>query len=291
MLNVNVELIVKIFISGLFLGGTYTLLSVGLTLIAGILRVINFAHGALLMMAMYTTFWLFTLFNIDPFLSLIITVPLFFFVGMGVQKVLISPLKTVENQVLATFAFAMLLESIALFFWTADYRSLLTPFADISFRFRYVSISLLRLLMIIVALAVAYGLHIFISRTKMGKGIWALAQDPEIAMLMGINIHRLRLFTFGLGIALVAITGALLAQILYIYPGFGLRFIIICFVIVVLGGFGSIGGAVLGSFVIGFTEVFTTVFIGAGYAEMMVFLIFIFILVFKPSGLFGKVKV
>jgi branched-chain amino acid transport system permease protein len=290
MVNLSTQVLEKAIMSGLILGGTYVLLSVGLTLIAGVLRVINFAHGALLMMAMYTIFWFFTLLHIDPFLSLIITVPLFFVAGMAVQKFLISPLKTVENQVLVTFAFAIILENLALILWSADYRSMITPFSDVSFRIDYVRVSVLRLLMITVGLAVSYFLHLFMTRTKSGRGIWALAQDPEATMLMGINVNMLRLVTFGLGTALLALTGTFLAQIFYIYPGFGFRFVIICFIIVILGGFGSIGGAVLGSFVIGFSEIFATLFLGSGYSEMVIYFIFVIILVFKPSGLFGKIR-
>jgi branched-chain amino acid transport system permease protein len=290
MINLSIPVLEKAIMSALVLSGTYTLLSVGLTLIAGVLNVINFAHGALLMMAMYTIFWLFTLLNIHPFFSLIGTIPLFFVVGMAVQKCLISPLKTVENQVLVTFAFAIILENLALILWSADYRSMITPFSEISIQIHYVRVSLVRVLMIIVGLFLTFLVHLFITRTKLGKGVWALAQDPEATMLMGINVNMLRLLTFGLGTALLAVTGTFLAQVFYIYPGFGFRFVIICFIIVVLGGFGSIGGAVLASFVIGFTEVFSTIFIGSGYAEMVIYLIFILLLVFRPSGLFGKIR-
>lgn len=290
MVNLSIPLLEKAIMSALVLGGTYVSLSIGLTLIAGVLNVINFAHGALLMMAMYAIFWLFTLLNIDPFFSLIVTIPLFFVVGMAVQKCLMSPLKTVENQVLVTFAFAIILENLALLLWSADYRSMITPFSEITIQIHYVSVGLVRLLMIIVGLFLAFLLHLFITRTKLGKGVWALAQDPETTMLMGINVNMLRLLTFGLGTALLAVTGTFLAQVFYIYPGFGFRFVIICFIIVVLGGFGSIGGAVLASFIIGFTEVFSTIFLGGGYAEMVIYLIFILLLIFRPSGLFGKIK-
>ena len=290
MVNLSIPLLEKAIMSALVLGGTYALLSVGLTLIAGVLNVINFAHGALLMMAMYAVFWLFSLLNIHPFFSLIVTMPLFFVVGMAVQKCLISPLKTVENQVLVTFALAIILENLALLLWSADYRSMITPFSEISIQIHYVRVSLVRLLMIIVALFLTFLLHLFITRTKLGRGVWALAQDPQTTMLMGINVNMLRSLTFGLGTALLAVTATFLAQVFYIYPGFGFRFVIICFIIVVLGGFGSIGGAALASFIIGFTEVFSTIFIGSGYAEMIIYLIFIFLLIFRPSGLFGKIR-
>jgi len=285
------ESIIKVVMSGLSIAGTYAMLSVGLTLIVGVLRVMNFAHGALLMIAMYGTYWLFTSLNIDPFISLIIMIPLLFGLGMGIQKFLVFPLKTHANQVLVLFMFGVLLESLALFFWTADYRALVTPYSGINFYFLGTGISLLRLIMIVVAFAVVGGLHIFVTRTKMGKSIWALAQDPEAAMLMGINIRRLQMFTFGIGTAIVAIAGTFLAQILYIFPHIGFQFVIMAFVVVILGGFGSIGGALVASIIIGFITVVPTVFIGIGYSELIVFSLFIIILVFRPSGLFGKVSV
>ena len=289
-MDFTAESIIKVFMSGLSIAGTYAMLSVGLTLIVGVLRVMNFAHGALLMLAMYGTYWLFTSLNIDPFLSLLIMIPLLFGLGMGIQKFLVLPLKTHSNQVLVLFMFGVLLESLALFFWSPDYRALITPYSGINLYFLGTGISLLRLIMIVVAFAVVGGLHIFVTRTKMGKSIWALAQDPEAAMLMGINIHRLQWFTFGLGTAIIAVAGAFLAQLLATFPHVGFHFVIIAFVVVVLGGFGSIGGALLASFVIGFIEVFSSVFIGLGYSELVVFSLFILILVLRPAGLFGKVS-
>lgn len=285
------ETIIKVVISGLSIAGTYAMLSVGLTLIVGVLRVMNFAHGALLMLAMYGTYWLFTLLNIDPFLSLLIMIPVLFGLGVGIQKFLVFPLKTHENQVLVLFMFAVLLESLALFFWSADYRALVTPYSGINFYFLGTGISLLRILMIVVAFAVVGGLHFFVTRTKMGKSIWALAQDPEAAMLMGINIHRLQMITFGIGTAVIAIAGTFLAQILYIFPHIGFQFVIMAFVVVILGGFGSIGGALVASLIIGFLMVVPSVFIGIGYSELIVFSLFILILVLRPSGLFGKVSI
>jgi branched-chain amino acid transport system permease protein len=286
--NATFELIIKTTVGGFSLGGAYLLMSIGLTLIAGVLRVVNFAHGSLTMMAMYIVFWLFTLYHIDPFLSLIITIPLLFLIGMGMQKILISPLKNIDNQVLVTFGFAILLDNLALFFWSADYRVISRPFSEIFLHTPYGNLSLVRILLIIVGLVSALGLHIFITHTRVGKAIWALAQDPETTMLMGINIHRLRLLTFGIGVALAGVSGTFFAQSFYIYPTFGSRFIIIAFIIVVLGGFGSIGGAVLGSFVISFTEVFSTFFFGAGYSEMLIYSAFVAVLIFRPSGLLAK---
>jgi len=289
-MDFTAETIIKVVMSGLSYAGTLAMLSVGLTLIVGVLRVMNFAHGALLMVAMYATYWFFTLFNIDPFLGLLITIPLLFGLGVGMQKFLISPLKTHENQVLVTFMFAVLLESLALLFWSSDYRVVETSYSGINIHFLGTGISLLRLTMIVVALAIVGGLHIFVTQTKMGKSIWALAQDPEAATLVGINIHRLQWFTFGLGTAIIAIAGAFLSQLLATFPHVGFHFVIIAFVVVVLGGFGSIGGALLASFIIGFITVFSSVFIGIGYSELVVFSLFIVILVLRPAGLFGKVS-
>jgi len=291
MVVISLELLTKAVISGMVLGGVYSLLAIGLTLITGVMRVMNFAHGDLMMIAMYVTFWLFALFNINPFFSMTLVIPFLFLIGMFIQKFLISPVRTPENQVLITFGLAILLENLALFLWSPDYRSIITPYTTITIHFSHLDVGLIRFLTLIVALVTSFSLHVFVTRTEMGKCIWALAQDPEAAMLVGIDIHKLRLITFGLANALVALAGIFLAQIYYIFPSLGLRFTIIAFIVVILGGFGSVGGALLGSFIIGLTEALGGVFVGIGYKDVMVFIIFILILLFKPSGLFGKIRV
>ncbi len=278
-------------VSGLLIGGIYSLIAVGLTLIFGVSKIINFAHGEYLMLAMYLTYWLFIFGKIDPYLSILITIPALFTVGMLTQKVFIEPLlkkNLLFQTILVTLGLSILMQNVALFFWSADYRSVRTGYSAVTMEVADAFISIPRLMAFISAFVTASVFMIFLLRTYTGRAIRAVAQDPETASLMGINVSRMGLISFGLGSALVAVAGAVMMPVYYVFPTVGAVFGLLAFVIVVLGGLGSFIGAFLAGLIIGLVESMTGVFFRPEFKEASAFLLFMFILFFRPTGLFGK---
>ncbi len=279
---------IQLIINGLLLGGIYALISIGLTLIFGVIEIINFAHGEFLMLSMYASFWLFQLYGIDPYVSLFMVIPAFFVIGWAVQRIIIQPIIHAPplNQIFATVGVSLVLQNAALFFWKADYRTVRTAYSTLSWGGLMISIP--RLVAFILALAIIAALLTFLKRTYTGKAIRALAQEKRAAMLMGIDIYRTYKIAFGIGIACVGAAGAILIPIYYAFPTVGGLFVLIAFVVVILGGYNSLVGALIGGLIIGVVEAFSGFFLSPHLKEAVYFVIFIFILVLRPTGLFGR---
>lgn len=284
------ETIAQLIINGLLLGGIYALISVGLTLIFGVLEIINFAHGEFLMLGMYASFWLFQLLGVDPYLGLLIVIPSFFLVGLAVQRIIIQPIIDAPplNQIFATVGLSIVLQNAALFFWKADYRTVRTDYSSLVLKAGDLMISFPRLVAFVLALTMIAALLIFLKKTYTGKAITALAQQRRAAMLMGININRTYQIAFGIGIACVGAAGAMLIPIYYAFPTVGALFVLIAFVVVILGGYNSLVGALVGGLIIGLVEAFSGFFLSPHLKEAVYFVIFILILLFRPTGLFGR---
>jgi len=284
------ETIVQLIINGLLLGGIYALVSIGLTLIFGVLEIINFAHGEFLMLGMYASFWLFHLLGVDPYLSLLIVIPSFFLVGLAVQRIIIQPIIDAPplNQIFATVGLSIVLQNAALFFWKADYRTVRTDYSSLVLKAGDLLISFPRLVAFVLALAMIAALLIFLKKTYTGKAITALAQQRRAAMLMGINIYRTYQIAFGIGIACVGAAGAILIPVYYAFPTVGALFVLIAFVVVILGGYNSLVGALVGGLIIGLVEAFSGFFLSPHLKEAVYFVIFILILLFRPTGLLGR---
>jgi branched-chain amino acid transport system permease protein len=284
------ETIAQLIINGLLLGGIYALISVGLTLIFGVLEIINFAHGEFLMLGMYASFWLFQLLGVDPYLGLLIVIPSFFFVGLAVQRIIIQPIIDAPplNQIFATVGLSIVLQNAALFFWKADYRTVRTDYSSLVLKAGDLMISFPRLVAFVLALTMIAALLIFLKKTYTGKAITALAQQRRAAMLMGINIYRTYQIAFGIGIACVGAAGAILIPVYYAFPTVGSLFVLIAFVVVILGGYNSLVGALVGGLIIGLVEAFSGFFLSPHLKEAVYFVIFILILLFRPTGLFGR---
>lgn len=278
----------QILISGLLLGGIYAIISIGLTMIFGVVRIVNFAHGEFLMIAMYFTYFLFQK-GIDPYVAVFVIAPLLFLIGVAVQRVLIQPiLETPPTvKILATLGLSVALQNMALMLWKADYRTIKTSYQSAVINLGPTVISYPRLVAFLVTIAVAVALFVFLKTTYTGKAIRAVAQDRGAAMMMGINIYRTYMLAFGIGIALVGLAGALLMPVYYVFPTVGQMFVLTSFVVVVLGGMGSIPGAFVGGLVIGLVESLAGAFIDPQLKEAVYFVIFFFVLLFKPSGIFG----
>jgi branched-chain amino acid transport system permease protein len=282
--------VIQLVINGLLLGGIYALISIGLTLIFGVLEIINFAHGEFLMLAMYASYWLFQLLGVDPYLSLLIVVPAFFLVGIGVQRIIIQPIIHAPplNQIFATVGLSIVLQNAALFFWKADYRTVRTAYSTMCLKTGGLMISFPRLVAFMLALTLIAALLIYLKKTYTGKAIRALAQERRAAMLMGINIYRTYQIAFGIGIACVGAAGAMLIPIYYAFPTVGALFVLIAFVVVILGGYNSLIGALIGGLIIGLVEAFSGFFLSPHLKEAVYFVIFILILLIRPTGLFGR---
>jgi branched-chain amino acid transport system permease protein len=277
-------------ISGILIGGVYALIGIGMTIIFGVMRVINFAHGDLLMVGMYGTFYLFTMFNIDPFISIVITMPIMFLYGGFLQKVFINRIigSLPQNQILLTIGMGLIMSNGIMLAFTSDYKILSTDYSSSSFDILGISISTPLLISFAITAGITAVLYWFLLKTDTGQAIRATAQDREAAQLMGINVKRMSIIAFGLGASLAGTAGALISPTYYIFPQVGSTFTLKAFVITVLGGMGSIVGATLGGILIGVAESIGGVYFGSGWKEVVVFVLFLLVLLFKPSGLMGK---
>ncbi len=282
-------ILLQLIINGLLLGGIYALISIGLTLIFGVVRVINFAHGEFLMLSMYVTYFSYTLLGLNPYLSLLIGVPMMFLVGMGIDQLIIRPLREAPAymQVFATVGLSIVLLNLALFLFSGDYQSIHMAFAEKTLHFGILSLSYAKLIIFFSAILVSVGLYLLLKYTNAGKQIRAIAQDRTAAKLVGINLNRIYMLTFGIGTALVGIAGALILPVYYVFPSVGVYFVLTAFVVVVLGGMGNMVGALLGGFIIGITDSLSGYFIDPSLKEVISFIIFLIVLLIRPSGLMG----
>lgn len=286
----DASLYIQLVISGLLIGGVYALISIGLTLIFGVMRIVNFAHGEFVMLSMFISYWLVSLTGMSPLLAVPITAGAMFLYGMLIYVLIIRRTMSAPSvvQIFATVGLGLLMSNSALIAWTADYRMFQSGIGSAVIRLGKVQIGAALLVAFVVAIAVALALFAFITYTHTGKSIRATVQDRRAAQLMGINIDRVFLLTFAVGSLVVGIAGALLAPIYPVYPTVGGNFGVISFVVVVLGGLGSMPGALLGGLLIGLVETLSGYFIEASLKQAVYFAVFILVLVFRPTGFFGQ---
>ena len=276
-------------INGLLLGGIYTLVASGLTLIYGVLHIINFAHGSLLMLAMFGVYYLLTLLGIDPYLAMLIMVPAMFVLGYALYKGLIGRLSSGkdENILLVTLGLSILIENLALMLFKGDSRTIQVSYSDRMIELGSTLVPLPKLISFGVAMVVCIALGVFMQRTDIGRAIRAVAKERVGARLVGIDVERIYAISYGIGLATLGAAACLLMPIFYVSPTIGHVFVLVAFTVVVLGGMGSFLGAVVGGLIIGLTESFGGLFLGESLGQIGISLIFILILLFRPSGLFG----
>jgi branched-chain amino acid transport system permease protein len=279
-------------INGLLIGGIYTLVASGLTLIYGVLHIINFAHGSLLMLAMFGVYFLLTKLGVDPYLSLVVMVPTMFALGYVLYRGLIGRLAhgKDENILLITLGLSILIENLALMFFKGDTRTISVSYSDRMVELGPLLLSFPKIVSFVAAMVLCALLGLFIQRTDTGKAIRAVAKERMGARLVGIDVDRVFAISYGIGLATLGAAACLLMPIFYVSPTTGHVFVIVAFTVVVLGGMGSFFGAVVGGLIVGLTESFGGLFLGESLGQIGISLIFILILLFRPQGLFGGGK-
>ena len=276
--------------NGLLTGALYALIGMGLALIFGVMRIVNFAHGAFLMAGMYATYVLFDRFKINPYYGFAPAGVLLFIFGYLVYKGLIQPIREKSDfmQILMTTGIALILVDSAQLIFGADYHQTNLYLVNKTLRFGAFTVNAASLLSFAIAGVFIVGLQQFVVRSRTGQALRAIAQNRDVAPLMGINVIRIQGFSFALGIAFAGIAGGLLLPALYLFPSVGEDYTLKAFVIVVLGGMGSIEGAAIGGLVLGVAESLTSLYLGNQWALAVDFVLFLLVLSLKPSGIFGR---
>jgi len=286
----QLEIVLPAMLNGIATGAVYALVALGLTLIYGVLHIVNFAHGSLLMLALYGVYFLYTLLGIDPYLALPIVVPAMFVLGYALQRTVIATAShgREDNILLVTLGLSIVIDNLALYLWSADTRTINPSYAFDTVDLGVAFIAVPKLVSFVGALLVTALLWLLIQRTDLGKAIRAVARERQGARLVGIDVEHIFAMSFGIGIACVGAAACLLLPSYYAHPGVGESFVVVAFTIVVLGGMGSFVGALIGGFIIGMTESLGGLFLGENLGLIGVFVIFIAILLFRPTGLFGQ---
>jgi branched-chain amino acid transport system permease protein len=287
---VTLEVLLQAAISGLLMGFVYALIAAGLSLIFGLMEIVNFAHGEFLMLAMYIAFWTWALWRLDPLLSLPLTTALLFLVGVLTYKgiirwILQAPMLV---QIFATFGLGVFLRSLAQFLWGVDFRLIQDPLVKGRLSLAGLFIGLPQVASSLACLAAFGFLYWFITRTETGLALQATAQDRQAASLMGINTERMFALGWGIGAGCVGVAGALLAIFFYIFPDVGGTFALLAYVAVAMGGFGNVPATLAGGVVVGLVEVLGGLLIAPAFKYAIVFLLYLIVVLWRPQGLFGR---
>lgn len=281
---------VQAVINGLLLGGVYAAYSAGFSLIFGVMGVVNLAHGELIMLGAFTSYWMFDYLQVDPYFTLPVAMVLLFVFGYVVQKYIIN--RVIEQphimSYILTFGIHLMVANIALKMWTHDFRTITTSYSGANAAFWGLYVPYARLLTFCLALMIIAGLWFFLNRTETGRAIRATAMDKEVARLMGVNIREIYAITFGIGAAITGLAGASISPFVIIYPEMGLSYTIIAFCVVVLGGMGYMPGALWGGAILGVAQSLAATYLSAGISVAITFLILFLMLIIRPTGIVGK---
>ncbi len=283
------EIVVQSLVSGLLMGFVYALIAAGLSLIFGLMEIVNFAHGEFLMLAMFVTFWAWALWRLDPLVSLPVSTALLFTLGILVYKGIISRILSAPMlaQIFATFGLAVFLRSGAQFLWTPDFRLVQNPWMSGRLSLFGIFVGTPQLTAALAALGAFGGLYWFITRTETGLALRATAQDRQAAALMGIDTERMFALGWGIGAACVGLSGSLLTNFFYVFPDVGSLFALIAYVTVALGGFGNVPATLAGGLLVGLVEVLVGLWAPA-FKYVGVFALYLAVVLWRPHGLLGK---
>ncbi|MCX5910242.1 MAG: branched-chain amino acid ABC transporter permease [Deltaproteobacteria bacterium] len=284
------EIILQTLISGLLMGCIYALVAVGLCLIWGLMEIVNFAHGQFMMLAMFLSFWMYTLFGVDPLLSIPLGGIALFLLGVATYHLIIKGMlhTTFFAQIFATFGLGIFLHSAAQFLWTANYRSIQNPFLAGRIAIHNIYIGFPQMGAAAMCVISFIFLYWFINKTEVGLALQAASEDREAASLMGVNSHRIFALGWGIGSACVGIAGVLLTNFFYIFPEVGFTFALIAYVAVALGGCGSIVGTFLAGIIIGLVEAFSGLLIDPAFKYFAIYVLYMVVIFFRPQGLWGR---
>jgi branched-chain amino acid transport system permease protein len=279
-------------VNGTVLGGTYALLGIGLTLVFGVMRVVNFTHGELYAFGAYAVFALAMLLGINFFLALLLAILGGVVIGAAIELVLLRPMRgaDIDTTMLVMIGAWIVMQNTEMLAWGGVAKAVVTPFPEVPLVIGPVSVSYLRIFVLAMALSLIAATYIMINKTKLGKAMRATFQDRDTAALMGVNINGIYTATFAIGSGLAAAAGALLGPVFLAVPTMGDLAALKSFAIVILGGLGSITGAAIGGFILAFAEELGAGYLSSGYRDAIGFLIIILVLMFKPTGLFSRAE-
>ncbi len=283
-------LFLQSLINGLLLGGIYASYSAGFSLIFGVMGVINIFHGEMVMLGAFLTYWIFTFFHIDPFLTIPLSFFSLFLFGYLIQRFVINRVVEAPPMIsyILTFGIHLIIAYTALWIWTADFRTVTTRYSGFNINMGGIIIPYARLATFIIALMVMAGLYLLLYQSEMGRAIQAAAQDKEIARLMGVNIRKIYAITFGVGAAITGMAGSLISTYFIIFPQMGLPYTIIAFCVVVLGGMGYVPGALWGGLILGVVQSLTATYLNAGLSGAFTFILLFIMLIVRPAGIVGR---
>ena len=291
------QFFLDIFLNGVLTGSIYGLTAIGLTLVFGVMKLINLAHGSFLMIAMYGVYGLAVGLGVDPYLSMLIVVPACFCMGYISQTLFINPILKTEKDVrepisvlLLTAGLWIFINNLFLTLFGANFRSIETPYSQSTFAIGDILISQVLVYAFVFSLAATFGLSLLLKKTRIGRAIRSVGQDREAASLMGVDIFKTYKIAFGLGLATLGVAAAVLVPMFYVHPFAGDTYDLRDFVIVVLGGLGSVPGALIGGIIIGVVESLASQYLTMSWAEGLIYIIFLLVLFIRPQGLFGFEK-
>ena len=283
-------MLIQILVNGILKGGLYALMAMGMSLIWGVMDIINIAHGSFIMLGAFTTYWLFSLLGMDPFLSLFFSIAILFFLGYGVQKFIINYVIRASAFITLILAFGIeiFINNLALVTWTADVRKVEVPYGAANFSIgHWVTIPTIRLVAFLMVIVISLILFFILNRTNLGRSIRATSQDLDAARLTGVDVARTYSITFGMGVAAAAAAGTLWSILFPISPIMGGELTLKSFVVVIIGGLGSMLGPIIGGLALGVTEALGSAWFGSTYENLIGFSILVLVLILRPKGILG----
>ena len=289
-----IEAVAQNVIYGILVGALYGLAAVGLALVFGVTKILNVAHGELMMLGGYAAFWLFTLYDLDPFLALPLAILFLCLIGAVLYKLLFARTiklpeeEKIKNTMLIGFGLTLIIQNIALLLWTADDRGITTFYSGVAFTLMGLRFPYVRVAGLVISLVCLFALHYFLRRTYTGKAIRATVVDWEAASLVGIDVHKVYLLSFLIGTALAGVAGTLVLVSFSVEPAMGMHWTLKSLIVMVLGGVGNFIGTFFAGILLGVTESAAVFIVPSNYKQVVGLLLFLLILIFKPQGLFGK---
>ena len=290
-MEIGLDIFLQVMVWGLYAGCIYILLATGLNLIFGVMKVVNFAHGQLLMIGAYVTFSFFVLTGFNPYVLLAASIPILIVIGVCIERLCFRPILGTGklNEIFISIGLIYILENVAAMIWTDEWKTIRSPFEEIAVTIGGMKIPVDYLIIIVTTVLILVGLYIFLKKTRLGLAVRATSQNRKAAMLVGINVERMDMLSFGIGAGLAGAAGTLWVVSGQVFnPYMGSVPAVKAFAIVIIGGLGSIPGAIIGGLILGIAENFTVLTIGGAWKDAVAFLILIIVLIIKPNGLFGE---